>query len=104
MTCPMTPDWLIGRGKGIGKAPIPSLADDSSLPIHCPAHEIIPYNEGHSGDLGLSCCLSGCCYRKKHSKINDAAGDPKTTFDRQFYINFLKLIYNFEEVINEDKF
>lgn len=70
MTCPMTPDWLMSRRKGIGKAPFPSLADDSSLPHHCPAHETIPYNDEYSGDLSVSCCLSGCCYLKKHSKIN----------------------------------
>ena len=70
MTCPRTADWFMGRGKGSGKAPFPSWAEDSSLPIHCPAHETVPYNDEYGGELGVSCCLSGCCYPKKESKIN----------------------------------
>ena len=70
MACPLAPDWLTGRGKGIGKLSVQSSTATSCLQNHCPAHESSTYS-ATNGELNESSCLSGCCCLRKHNKTTD---------------------------------
>ena len=72
MACPLTPDWLKTRKKGARKIPIPSKVPIDTSEKVCPVHKSLNHYEEHSVRVsGKSCCLSGCCSTKSHSKAND---------------------------------
>ena len=72
MACPLTPDWLKTRKKGARKIPIPSKVPIDSSEKVCPVHKSFNHYEEHTVRVsGKSCCLSGCCSTKSHSKATD---------------------------------
>ena len=67
MTCPLAPDWLMGRARGTAKSAAQSPSVTSCQQSYCPVHKSSTYSTSN-GDLNEASCISGCCCFKKHTK------------------------------------